>query len=609
MARTPGILGACCGSPAELEAVLARLAPERRQAVVRIGATSCISAPFMAGERVGSAFAPHAPVVAFLGHLIGGIAGIDADPRRPAELVRRAYERWGSGCLARLEGNFAVAIFDPALPGFVAARDAAGTKPIFHSCPGACIVGSSAREVLRACGSPAVANPVALLRYLALGSVAGDAATLFQGIDALPGGHFLEAIAGRPAKLRPFASDGAADESPAPAPRSFEQCSEELRELLMRTVAAQSSGTKAGLALSGGIDSSGIAAGLRRAAGGEAPLQAFCYAHGHPSLPAEMDELRWARLAADRVGATLHPVRLESAGIPEAVARVTATQDFPFAGPAVLAQSEVFRAAADRGLDTMLGGHGPDYIFGGGNTHIFVRGGQLLREGRMRAALSYVRGAASYAALPPQRLLLYSLRAALPIAPARGGMPKSPPWTRASWFRERAAPHEREAPEAPSDPLRRLIFEQVHRFPLPSGLQWEECNALANGLDNRHPYLVAPMLRWASALPHEYLVSDQGETRRILRSALRGLVPDPILDRRHPVGFAVPVVAWLLESRPWVNERLRELESLPFFRPVPPAETWARIERGGASAWSTAYRAWRWIALLEWARHANVEFS
>ena len=603
----PGILGACCGSPAELEGVLGRLASERRQAVVRIGATSCISGPFIAGERIGSALAPHTPVVAFLGHLTGGIAGIDADPRHPAESVRRAYERWGSECFARLEGNFAVAIFDPALPGFVAARDAAGTKPIFHSSTGGCIVGSSAREVLRACGSPAVANPVALRRYLERGSVAGDEATLLQGIDALPVGHSLEAIAGRPSKLRSFASAAGADRSPAP--RSFEQCSEELRDLLMRTVAAQSSGTKAGVALSGGIDSSGIAAGLRRAAGGDAPLEAFCYAHGHPSLPAEMDELRWARLAADRLGATLHPVRLESAAIPEAIGRVTATQDFPFAGPAVLAQAEVFRAAADRGLDTILSGHGPDYIFGGGNSHILVRGAQFLRGGRMRAAWSYIRGAASYAALPPQRLLLYSLRAALPVSRSLGGFSTSPPWTRASWFRERAALQEREAPEAPADPLRRLIFEQVHRFPLPSGLQWEECNAVANGLDNRLPYLVAPMLRWARELPHEYLVSDQGETRRILRHALRGLVPDPILDRHHPVGFAVPVVPWLLESRPWVDERLRELESLPFFRPAPPAAIWARIERGGASAWPTAYRAWRWIALLEWARHANVDFS
>lgn len=624
-----GLFGAHSSDPDDVETILGRLAQSRQQSIVRYPAdrsasgedglapvgslttrgTALLSGPYLADGNSSPAGAGSGSsvIAAFAGHLTSPVEGIEGPAENPAEIVRRAYRKWGTGCFTRLNGNFAVAIFDPGLPGFILARDSGGTKPLFYSLGDCFVFGSSASEVLRASGIPAAANPHALLRYLAIGAVGGETETLFQGVCAVPGSHFLEVVPGGAPKVCPIPCG--IHTGPRDAPASLDQASEELRCLLLETIKAQSSGKQTGVAVSGGIDSSGVIAGLREAVDPSQPLHAFCYVHGHPAMPEAWNELPWAERMAKCVRATLHTVKLEASAIPGAMSEIFPRQDFPFSSPVILVQGEVFRVAADHGMEVMLSGHGPDFILGGGSPHIFVRGSSLLRQGRLLALWSYLHGAASYAELPPGRLLLLSLRQAVPIAPRRNRFPAALPWVRRSWFLDRAAVREEEPLFRSSDPMRQLILDQLYRHPLPSGLHFEECNALLNGLENRLPYLVASTLRLAGRLPADYLVSDLGETRRVLRRALRGLVPDPILDRPHPVGFAAPLVPWLHELRPWVEECMRELRSLPFYQEAPASTLWPRLQGLSPAEVATAYCAWRWIALLEWAKAYNIKFQ
>ena len=623
-----GLFGAHCSNPRDLEAILERLPQSRQRGIARYPTDRNASAdrgPVPAGSlpaqgtallsgpslAAGDSAPPDAgafssAIVALVGHLTSPVGGIEGPGGNPAELVRRAYRKWGTGCFARLNGSFAVAIFDPELPGFIVARDAGGTKPVFYSLGDCFVFGSSATEVLRASGIPAAANPHALLRYLTSGGVCGETDTLFEGVRALPGSHYLEVVLGSSPKVGPIPCGIHTDAANAPA--SLDEAAEELRHLLLGTVKAQSSGKQTGVAVSGGIDSSGLIACLRKAVDPSEPLHAFCYVHGHPALPEAWNELPWAERMANSVGATLHAVRLEASAIPDAMPRIFPKQDFPFSSPVILVQGEVFRVAADHGMEVMLSGHGPDFILGGCNAHIFVRGSSLLRQGRMLAMWTYLHRAASYAELPPGDLLLSSLRA-LPIPRRRNRFPAALPWVRRSWFLERAAVRGEEPLFRSSDPMRQLILNQLYRNPVPSALHWEECNTLAHGLENRLPYLVAAILHLAGRFPADYLVSETGETRRVLRRALRGLVPDPILDRPHPVGFAVPLLPWLHELRPWIEDCLRDLRSLPFYQETPVSTLWPRLQGMSPPAVATAYCVWRWIALLEWAKAYNIKFQ
>ncbi len=94
----------------------------------------------------------------------------------------------------------------------------------------------------------------------------------------------------------------------------------------------------------------------------------------------------------------------------------------------------------------------------------------------------------------------------------------------------------------------------------------------------------------------------------MLRLALRGLVPDPILDRPHPVGFAVPALSWLRDAS-WVDERVRALEALPCCEPLALRALRERLRGSDSAAWAAAFALWRWITLAEWVRAHDIAFD
>ncbi len=625
----PGIFGAVSRDSGDLEAIRGRLSESRRRSVRSIPTDFYPSGTGLSARgdhpqsrwhallsrssraRVDGGDSDQAKsdsiIVSFTGHLTNSVACVGKSTESPEALVRAAYRRWGKDCFSRLHGNFALAILDTELPALLVARDAAGTKSVFYSFSDKLVFGSSAMEVAQAAGRPIVANPRELLRYLIHGTTDGEEETLLQNIRTLPGAHYLEAVPGAPPRLHAIQYCLTTASSIAPEP--FERSSEQLRQLLLESVRAQSFGTQVGVPLSGGVDSSGIIACLRASLGASEPLQAFTFVHNHPALPHDWDERPWAELAASRARATLHPVRLEASAIPGLISRVVRSQDFPFGSPVVLAQAELFRVAADHGIQIMLSGHGPDVLFGGGTSHVVARASELLRSGRIPGAWSLLRGASSGTQSSLYRLVRSSLRHALPRRAHADDALRPPPWAQKSWFRERIPARTEGRRLSPGDPMRRLILDQFHRSVLPTPLHAEECNSSVHGIENRLPYLVTPILDFSGLCPAAYLVSDDGRTKHILRSALRGLVPDAILDRRNLIGFAVPARPWLHELRPWVERRLTELRQLPFYMGASKTATWAQLHRTDSVARATAYRTWRWLTLLEWTDAYDVRFE
>jgi hypothetical protein len=121
--------------------------------------------------------------------------------------------------------------------------------------------------------------------------------------------------------------------------------------------------------------------------------------------------------------------------------------------------------------------------------------------------------------------------------------------------------------------------------------------------------MIASLARLSREARPDYLVSEAGQPKYLLRQALRGLVAEEILARSDRNGFAVPVLPWLIEQKKWVSDRYARLRSLPFFRGVSTRDLWALLERGTTVAWRRAFHLWRWIVLLEWSEAHNVRFD
>ena len=110
------------------------------------------------------------------------------------------------------------------------------------------------------------------------------------------------------------------------------------------------------------------------------------------------------------------------------------------------------------------------------------------------------------------------------------------------------------------------------------------------------------------SLPETYLISPQGVTKHVFREAMRGIVPDEILDRRDKIGFATPEKRWLQELRPWLDkaldpERIRAVPALNRRRRH--LGMAGRLDGSRPFDW----RIWRWVNIVRWAESAGVQFE
>lgn len=80
---------------------------------------------------------------------------------------------------------------------------------------------------------------------------------------------------------------------------------------------------------------------------------------------------------------------------------------------------------------------------------------------------------------------------------------------------------------------------------LPALLRHADRNSMRFSIESRVPFLTTEMAEFLLSVPEPFLVSPQGETKSIFRAAMRGIVPDDILDRRDKIGFATPEKDWL----------------------------------------------------------------
>src|SRR5690606_40951176 len=99
----------------------------------------------------------------------------------------------------------------------------------------------------------------------------------------------------------------------------------------------------------------------------------------------------------------------------------------------------------------------------------------------------------------------------------------------------------------------------------------------------------------------EFLVSPRGETKYLLRAALRGIVPDAVLDRRDKIGFATPEKQWLMGMADTVREWLREDLGLPF---LDQAKLLDQFDQVVAGRRPYSWQVWRWINFAQWYKGA-----
>ena len=139
---------------------------------------------------------------------------------------------------------------------------------------------------------------------------------------------------------------------------------------------------------------------------------------------------------------------------------------------------------------------------------------------------------------------------------------------------------------------------------LPHLLRHGDRNSMAFSIESRLPFLTTELAHFMLSLPETYLVSDAGETKSVFRAAMRGIVPDEILDRKDKIGFETPEHEWLAQKAETIKTWLARDLTL----------SWVNNERLGrefemimSGRRAFSWQAWRWICFTRWQQLHEVQ--
>jgi asparagine synthase (glutamine-hydrolysing) len=520
-----------------------------------------------------------------------------------SEVLLAAWVEWGRAALPRLKGMFALAIVDEAQARITLARDAFGIKPLaFSFDSGWFAFASEVRALNELIDRAPELNVQQAYEYLVFGGYDDSDATFFRGVRQLLPGHVLtfDARAGKIASIDRWWWPSV---EPA-ATESFEAAAERIRETFLANVRLHlRSDVPLGAALSGGIDSSAIVCAMRHVEP-DMPLHTFTFV----APGSEVDEEHWADQVNAQVGAIPHKVAARPEELADDLADLIRTQGEPFGSTSIYAQYRVFKLARDSGITVTLEGQGADELFGGylGYPGPILRG--LIERGHW---IDAARFASEWSKGPgrSRRLALLALGNQLAPRSLRGlalaaiGRSQEPRWLNLRAL-DAAGVRRSETmlPEEFDVPGRRLaatLRGALVRRGLPALLRHGDRNSMRWSIESRVPFLTPDLAEFALSLPESYLVSRNGETKSVLRRALRGIVPDAILQRRDKIGFATPEREWLRTIAPRARGWLMHDLKLPF---LDQRRALAEFDAIVAGRKTFTWQVWRWINFTQWYR-------
>lgn len=524
------------------------------------------------------------------------------------EVLLYGYSHWGAKVLARLVGMFAFAILDTRENKLFLARDCFGIKPLYYCYwRGGFVFASEITALIQLSGLDRRVNPQRLYEYLRFGLTDHGGATLFAEISQLPAACFLEVNLERPREARPEVYWQA--EIGPRSDLSFDQSAEQLRELFLDSVKLHlRSDVPVGAALSGGIDSSAIVMAMRHVGGKGLDIQTFSYIADEPSLSEE----RWVDLVGAAAGVTVHKVHPTATELVKDLDDLIGVQGEPFATTSVFAQRMVYRKVAEIGIKVTLDGQGADELLGGYPVSAAVRLASLIRQHRWECALDFFQAACCTRGLGR---LWMTLRAGGMLVPeawecaARQLVREDlyPSWLHAPWFAERGVVARPFGRVPDREMLKSYLRQTLVHSSLPALLRYSDRNAMSFSVESRVPFLTPSLANFIFTLPEEYLIAPDGTSKAIFRAAMRGIVPNAILDRTDKIGFVTPERRWLATMGDWVDETLSHEvmgQILPL-RGEQIMREWQAIRRGGKASDA---RTWRWVNLIRWTERFAVTY-
>jgi asparagine synthase (glutamine-hydrolysing) len=455
------------------------------------------------------------------------------------ETIVHLYEEYGDRCVDHLRGMFAFALWDEKRRRLLLARDRLGVKPLYYAEIARRLVFASELKALLELPyvEPEINWGAASHLFTFLTTPASD--SIVQGVHKLPAGHLLVATPGRGPRVSPYW-----DVRFEPVGgRSADDLADELRARVDESVRLRLvSDVPLGAFLSGGLDSSAVVASMARHIPG--PVKTFTIGFKDQAFDERSHALRVARM----FGTEHHELVLESE-VMDIVEDIAWHLDEPFGDPSAIPTYMVSKLAAGH-VKVVLSGDGGDELFAGYDKYTVEA-----RRRAVRLPAPARRFVGAVAALLPQgtkgRNFLRNLALDGPhryldestlfrhddmerlfLPEVLGRMAGGDPWSEELGYLARAGGHWLSAAR---------YMDMKAYLPLDI-LTKVDRMSMAHSLEAREPLLDHRLVEFAATIPPDMMLRS-GTTKWIFKEAMRGILPDDIIDRRKH-GFAIPLDLW-----------------------------------------------------------------
>ena len=467
------------------------------------------------------------------------------------ETILHLYEDYGDSCVEYLRGMFAFAIWDRNKRELFIARDRLGIKPLYYvyTSDGSLYFASEIKALLEARAVKPELNFAAFSDYLANHATSGEE-TLFAGVKRLMPGHTLT---WRDGEIRIKKYWDVSFKKVAPNGHSDKDYIAEWSELFRKSVELRlMADVPLGMFLSGGIDSSAIAAVMSTLV--DEPIKTFSVAFKER----EANELEYARLVARAYKTDHHEVVISPEEFFAALPDLIWHEDEPLAHPSSVALFFVSRLAAQH-VKVVLTGEGSDELMAGyaryRKTILNLAVGEHYHRLVPAGVRDLIRG--QIAGMSASKLRAKLSRTFLSLSPDI----ESIYFDNFAVF-PRSAQHQLLTPDTIDriggvDPyagvrrvlsdsdgqslLDRLLYADIKTY-LHELLMKQDQMSMAASLESRVPFLDHKLVEFTSSLP-ERLKLRRWTTKYVLRQSMKGVLPEQILTRPK-MGFPVPVGAW-----------------------------------------------------------------
>lgn len=526
--------------------------------------------------------------------------GFQFNSNSDTEVLLNAWIAWGGGCLPKLTGMFAFAVYDSLDNKITLVRDAFGIKPLYYLFEnGEFTFSSEIPSLVTVMNVRPSLNMQRCYDYLVHGDYDIEDQTFLNEVKQLKPGCYLEFDLNscQIRKVEKWWSPS----YELNADIEFDQAVILVREKFLENIRLHlRSDVPVGAALSGGVDSSAIVCAMRHV-DPNLIINTFSYiAEGD-----DINEEYWIDLVNKHVGAVPHKIHVNSDDLLSHLDNLIKIQGEPFGSTSIYAQYRVFKHAAEVGIKVALDGQGADEMLAGYIGYPGHRLLSLLENGKVIGAWDFLKkwadwpGRSKFLAFKYFVSLIagkYTYEFLLKISSKKS----APNWINKNILISNGVILSKNRISSASvskgrrviDILAFSLFSRGLNFLLRHG----DRNSMAFGVESRVPFLTNEFVSFLLSLPESYLISNDGQTKYVFREAMRGIVPDEILDRKDKIGFETDERALIIKIAPICRVWLANID-LDFINHVELLKEFDEIVAGKKKY---DRKIWRWINFARW---------